>query len=57
MDPIETFLTAKSFALAGASRDPEKYGNRILRALVASGRNVFPLNPNATVIEGIQAND
>jgi predicted CoA-binding protein len=55
MDSIETFLTAKCFALAGASRDPEKYGNRILRALLASGRKVFPLNPNATVIEGIQA--
>ncbi len=57
MDPLDHFLAAKSFAIAGASRDPDKYGNRILRALVASGRKVYPLNPNATQIEGIQAYD
>jgi len=55
MDPWQTFLSAESFAVAGASRDQQKYGNRILKALIKSGRRVYPLNPNASEIEGLQA--
>jgi len=49
---IETFLSANTFAVAGASRDPSKYGNIVFRALVASGRTVYPLNPTAPDVEG-----
>lgn len=55
MDPWQTFLSAESFAVAGASRDQQKYGNRILKALIKSGRRVYALNPNASEIEGLQA--
>ena len=46
------FLAAQSFAVAGASRDRSKYGNRVFQALLASGRTVYPLNPSAPDVEG-----
>ena len=52
MNNIEEFLQASSFAVAGASQDRSKYGNKVFRALVASGRTVYPLNPNAPEVEG-----
>jgi uncharacterized protein len=52
MDSIEKFLSAATFAVAGASRDRSKYGNIVFRALGASGRKVYPLNPTASDIEG-----
>jgi predicted CoA-binding protein len=41
--------------VAGASRDPSKYGNRVLKALIESRRKVFPLNPTAPEVEGARA--
>ena len=38
--------------MAGASQDRSKYGNKVFRAIVASGRTVYPLNPTATEVEG-----
>ncbi len=55
LDVQRQFLSASSFAVAGASRDREKYGNRIFRALVASGRTTIPVNPNAIEVEGVRA--
>ena len=52
MNNIEVFLNANSFAVVGASRDRSKYGNKVFRAIVASGRNVYPLNPTAPEVEG-----
>ena len=49
---IEEFLNASTFAVAGASKDRSKYGNKVFRALVASGRSVYPLNPTAKEVEG-----
>ena len=52
MNATERFLSAKSFAVAGASTNREKYGNKVFRALSDSGRTVFPLNPRAESVEG-----
>lgn len=52
MNEMETFLAAESFAVAGASAHRDKYGNKVLRALADSGREVYPLNPKQTEIEG-----
>ncbi len=52
MKPIDEFLNAASYAVAGASQNRAKYGNKVFRALVASNRNVYPLNPTATEVEG-----
>lgn len=46
------FLAAQSFAVAGASRDRSKYGNRVFQAIASSGRRVYPLNPSAMEVEG-----
>jgi len=55
MDSITRFLSAKTYAVAGASTKRAKYGNKVFRALVDSGRIVYPLNPMADEIEGHQA--
>lgn len=52
MTDIEKFLNAQSFAVAGASVDRNKYGNKVFRAIAASGRIVYPLNPNSPSVEG-----
>jgi hypothetical protein len=38
MNDIEAFLTACTFAVACASEDRSKYGNKVFHALAASGR-------------------
>ena len=52
MNNIKEFLNASTFAVAGASRARSKYGNKVFRALVVSGRTVYPLNPTAPEVEG-----
>lgn len=49
---LADFLSAKSFAVAGASHRREKYGNKVFRALIQSGRTTYPLNPVAEEVEG-----
>jgi uncharacterized protein len=51
MNNIEVFLNASTFAVAGASQDRSKYGNKVFRAIVASGRTVYPLNPTTVEVE------
>jgi len=52
MDAINSFFAGKCFAVAGASSDRSKYGNIVFRALLESGRRVYPINPKAELIEG-----
>jgi len=52
MNNIEVFLSSSTFAVAGASQDRSKYGNKVFRAIIASGRTVYPLNPTASDVEG-----
>ncbi|MEO1524320.1 MAG: CoA-binding protein [Planctomycetota bacterium] len=54
MDP-SAFLAARTFAVAGASTNPAKYGYKVFNALVASGRSAYPLNPKAAEVDGHQA--
>lgn len=51
MNASDIFLKAKTFAVAGASRDRSKYGNIVFRAILTSGRTVYPLNPTAAEVE------
>jgi hypothetical protein len=44
-----------SIAVIGASNDRSKYGNRAVRAYLAQGWTVYPVNPKASTIEGLPA--
>jgi uncharacterized protein len=45
----------KTVAIIGASNDPRKFGNKAVRAFVRQGFTVYPVNPNETEVEGIEA--
>lgn len=51
-DHIETMLAAKTFAVVGASTNPEKYGSIAYRMLKESGKTAYPVNPTTTEIGG-----
>lgn len=51
-ESVSAFLASTTFAVAGASNNRDKYGNKVFLALQKSGRTVFPLNPIADSIEG-----
>jgi predicted CoA-binding protein len=42
-------------ALVGASNNPEKYGNIIIKNLVSKGYEVVPINPKDATIAGLKA--
>ncbi|EHR78716.1 CoA-binding protein [Thermococcus litoralis DSM 5473] len=44
----------KKIALVGASKNPAKYGNIILKDLLSKGFEVLPVNPNYDEIEGLK---
>ncbi len=48
---IEPFLTPGKIAIAGVSRNRKKFGYMIYEMLKKQGYQVFPVNPNATVID------
>jgi len=47
---IDHILDQRRFAVTGVSRDPEKYGYKVFKALKAAGYTVFAVNPNADSI-------
>jgi len=46
---------SRTVAVIGASSDREKFGNKALRAFVAEGYTVVPVNPNQEAVEGLLA--
>jgi predicted CoA-binding protein len=54
-DTIKAFLAEGPWAVAGASPDREKYGNKVLRCYQQHGMEVYPLNPKAPEVEGLKA--
>ncbi len=54
LNDIEKFLGSKRLALAGASRNPKKFGGTVLKELTEKGYDVYPVNPNATEILGLK---
>jgi uncharacterized protein len=50
---IQNFLSAKEIAVAGASRNPRKFGNVVLKELQTKGYNLYPINPNADSINDL----
>ena len=50
--PVSEFLSQKTIAVAGVSRDPREAANAVYRKLRGLGYRVFAVNPNATRVEG-----
>ena len=44
---------SKTVAVVGASSDRNKFGNKALRAFMAEGYRVIPINPNEREVEGM----
>ncbi|MBN2714687.1 MAG: CoA-binding protein [Deltaproteobacteria bacterium] len=55
MSDIDIFLSSDMYAVAGASTNREKYGNKVVRAYLQQGKTVFPINPSASTVEGLDA--
>src|SRR5712692_4780071 len=51
---IDDILSKQNFAVVGASRSPEKFGNQVYFTLKRAGYITFPVNPNADSIDGEQ---
>lgn len=54
-EAIKAFLSGERFAVAGASQDRNKYGNKVLRAYMQNNLEVHPINPTAAEVEGLRA--
>ena len=50
---IKEFMAQKKFAVIGATDNPEKYGNRIIKNLKKRGYEVYPVNPKLKEVEGL----
>lgn len=48
-------MSQPTVAIIGASADRSKYGNKSVRAHLAQGYDVYPVNPKGGEIEGLQA--
>ena len=50
---VSDFLNQKTIAIAGVSRNPVgEVGNGIYKKFKENGYNIYPVNPNAEMIEG-----
>lgn len=45
---------SKTVAVVGASSSRSKFGNKALRAFMAQGYRVLPINPNESEVEGLR---
>lgn len=50
---IDMFFDATAYGVVGASVDPDKYGNKVLRCYLRNGYRAIPVNPKEKEIEGI----
>src|SRR3989344_6929253 len=56
-DHLQLLFNAKSIAIIGASRSPDKVGHVILKNLIDGGFRgfLYPVNPNAPEVLGIKS--
>ena len=53
MDLLKQKTTETRIAVVGASNNPDKYGNKIVKNLAGKGYTVLPVNPKAETIAGL----
>lgn len=54
MTAQEILRTKRSFAIVGATQNPERYGYEVFAVLRKAGYNVFPVNPKYEEIDEIK---
>ncbi|STY25983.1 CoA-binding protein [Legionella taurinensis] len=52
---IAQFFTSDAYAVVGASNDRNKFGNKVLRCYLQHHKNVYPVHPAETTVEGLAA--
>jgi predicted CoA-binding protein len=50
---IKEFMSQKKFAVVGATDNPQKYGNQIVKNLKNRGYEVYPVDPRLKELEGL----
>ena len=50
---IDRFLASAAFGVVGASSNPHKFGNKVLRCYLQHDRRAIPVNPKEIAIEGV----
>lgn len=50
---LETFLSSARIGVVGASSNRSKFGNKVLRCYLENNRQVVPVHPKETEIEGL----
>jgi len=53
-DLIGEFMAQNTFAIVGATDNPEKYGNQIFKNLKSRGYEVYPVNPKLKELDGVK---
>jgi len=54
LNQINSFLAPRKMAVAGASRNPKKFGGYVFAELKQKGFELYPINPNADEIQGVK---
>lgn len=54
LNQIRQFLEPGKIAVAGASRNPKKFGGMLVKDLKEKGFEIYPVNPNADEIQGLK---
>jgi predicted CoA-binding protein len=49
---VDEFLSQKTLAVVGVSRNKNKFGNSVFKELKQKGYEVYPVNPKAEQIDG-----
>ena len=49
---MDDFITRKTLAILGVSRNPGKFGNAIYKELKGLGYRLYPIHPEAETLEG-----
>jgi hypothetical protein len=51
---VAEFLSGRRFGVAGVARHPGSAANPVFHKLRTTGYEAFPINPNATEVEGVR---
>lgn len=54
-EDIDRMINLRTWAVVGASNNPEKFGYKIFASLRSAGYRVYPINPSAPEIDGAKA--